>query len=49
MTQALPREIKVEVVGTIHRDSSFFVRRGGNHAPKEREILSQHAIIKAIL
>ena len=36
-TQALPREIKVEVVGTIYSDSSFSLWRGGNHAPRERE------------
>ena len=38
MTQALPREIKVEVVGTIYCDSGFFVWRGGNHAPREGKL-----------
>ena len=38
MTQALPKEIKVEVVRTIYYDSSFSVWRGGNHAAREGEL-----------
>ena len=49
MTQALPREIKVEVVETIYRDSSFSLQRGGKSCTKRRGALSQHAMIKAIL
>ena len=38
MTQAFPREIKVEVVGTIYCDLSFSLWRSGNHAPREGEL-----------
>ena len=37
-TQALPREIEVEVVGTIYCNSSFSIWRVGNHALDEREL-----------
>ena len=37
-TQALSREIKVEVVGIIYCDSGFSVWRSGNYAPQEREL-----------